>query len=405
MRFTRVLAVGLVAAMAAGLVACGGTKITELSVDPALSLGKGDTYQFEIAYKAKNEEDIAKINEATKNYVLQWASSNELVATVDENGNVTAVDIGDAVITVSVKDHKKLTATCEVTVENKVKSVSAAKSLNLVIGGDSENVKATVNPKDAENYEIRYKSSDEKVATVDKDGNVTAVSQGACCVTTTVVAKETAEVVDEAASSTASSTESKSAESVVSSEAASSEAKDEKAAEEKETVLATATTNVTVTPEGGIDLSKNSKSSTNSTKTTSASKNNTNKGTNSSTATSGSTTPASTTSGSSSNNSGSTSGSSGSFSGGSSSGSSNKGSSSGGSSSGGSSATPATPNPAPAPTPATPNPAPAPAPDPAPEQPSEPEQTPPPASDRDNKPITGDGGTTDGNGGDAEIVE
>ena len=266
MKLKKALAIGMVAALAVSLVACGGTKITELTLDSEKTLNKGDTYQFAISYKAQNETDIEKINEAAKDYVLEWASSNELVATVDENGTVTAIDVGDAVITVSVKNHDKLTASCNITVENRVTGVNVAKSLDLEVGGETGEINATVNPEDAIGYEIRYESSDEKIATVDEKGIVTAVSEGKCTVKTIVVAttatgevEDEKEVVDseavsEAASSgsEANSTDSKansetSPESeAASSESVNSEVEDAENAENEEIVLASAETEVVV---------------------------------------------------------------------------------------------------------------------------------------------------------------
>ena len=131
MKLKKVVAIGIVAAMAVSLVACGGTKITEIEIEPELAMGTGESYQMEVTYKAKNEEDVAKIEEATKDYVLDWSSSNVLVATVDENGIVTALGDGDTVITVSVKDHDKLKATCNVTVESKVTGVDVPSTMNI----------------------------------------------------------------------------------------------------------------------------------------------------------------------------------------------------------------------------------------------------------------------------------
>ena len=265
MKLKKALAIGMVAALAVSLVACGGTKITELTLDSEKTLNKGDTYQFAISYKAQNETDIEKINEAAKDYVLEWASSNELVATVDENGTVTAIDVGDAVITVSVKNHDKLTASCNITVENRVTGVNVAKSLDLEVGGETGEINATVNPEDAIGYEIRYESSDEKIATVDEKGIVTAVSEGKCTVKTIAVAttatgevEDEKEVVDsEAVSEAASESEANSTDSkansktspeseAASSESVNSEVEDAENAENEEIVLASAETEVVV---------------------------------------------------------------------------------------------------------------------------------------------------------------
>ena len=49
---------------------------------------------------------------------LEWISSNDAVATVDANGVVTAVALGDAVITAKLVSNPAITATCNVTVTN-----------------------------------------------------------------------------------------------------------------------------------------------------------------------------------------------------------------------------------------------------------------------------------------------
>lgn len=381
MKLKKALAIGMVAALAVSLVACGGTKITELTLDSEKTLNKGDTYQFAISYKAQNETDIEKINEAAKDYVLEWASSNELVATVDENGTVTAIDVGDAVITVSVKNHDKLTASCNITVENRVTGVNVAKSLDLEVGGETGEINATVNPEDAIGYEIRYESSDEKIATVDEKGIVTAVSEGKCTVKTIVVAatatgkvEDEKEVVDsEAVSEAASESEANSTDSktspeseAASSESVNSEVEDAENAENEEIVLASAETEVVV------KAAKEVKPET--TKPTANKANNT-----------GSTTTTSTTTTPVTNNN-----------------------------------TPAPAAPVATPVPAAPvnpAPAPAPAPDPAPAPAPDPEPAPAPdnSSDgsdivygpgagvgKDNDVTIGGGGTTEGNGGDAE---
>jgi uncharacterized protein YjdB len=47
---------------------------------------------------------------------VTWKSSNTAIATVDQNGKVTAAEVGSAVITVTTNDGSK-TATCSVTVK------------------------------------------------------------------------------------------------------------------------------------------------------------------------------------------------------------------------------------------------------------------------------------------------
>ena len=120
---------------------------------------------------------------------ISWSSSNSGVATVDNNGKVTAVAAGSAVITVTTTDGGK-TATCTVTVTNPavpVQSVSLDKTtLNLNVGENST-LLATVLPANADNKAVTWSSSNTAIATVDASGKVTAVAAGTVTVTNPAV--------------------------------------------------------------------------------------------------------------------------------------------------------------------------------------------------------------------------
>ena len=222
----KLLSVILSAVLALSLAACGGTRITEMSVEPEVTLEKGSEYQLEAIFQASKELDEAKMAEATAALELEWVSSNEEVATVDESGLVTAVDVGEAEITVSVKD-QELSATCKVTVENPVKDIEVPEELEFTVGDEAKKIEAKVLPEDAVGYELRYESSDEKIATVDENGNVTPVAKGECVIKTTVVAAvENAQKAEAAESEAAESeaAESEAAESEAAESAAQSEA-------------------------------------------------------------------------------------------------------------------------------------------------------------------------------------
>ena len=300
------------------------------------------------------------------------------------------------------------------TAEISAQSVEVPEKLELALGGEGEEIKATVNPKEAKGYSIRYESTNDEVATVDENGKVTAVGEGECIVQTIVYAEdkeEAAEVNSEAAESEVA--ESAAESEAVESEAAASEVVKEKAVE-GETVLAVGKTRVIVTPAEGVTLTKSeSAKTTKNTDKKDAAKQETKANTAAPAATSAAptATPAPAATNTSSNNKGS---------------SSNGGSSSGGSSSnkpssGSSNPAPA-PAPAPDPAPVTPDPAPvvpqpeapapepeAPAPEPSNPEPSNPDPEPDPLPPGSNRPdgsdmITG-GGTTEGDAGKGEIIE
>ena len=121
------------------------------------------------------------------NKAVSWKSSDASIASVDNNGKVSAVKAGSATITVTTSDGGK-TATCSVTVTSKtinVTGVTIDKTELELVEGESAQLTATVSPEDASDKSVKWTSSDEKVATVDNAGKVTAVAPGSAKITVT----------------------------------------------------------------------------------------------------------------------------------------------------------------------------------------------------------------------------
>ena len=118
---------------------------------------------------------------------VSWSSSNTSVATVSQNGEVSALKKGTATITVTTKDGGK-TATCKITVEDKVypvESVTLDKSTYEMTVGDNVALKATVNPSNATDKTVSWSSNNTSVATVSQNGVVTAKKKGTAKITVT----------------------------------------------------------------------------------------------------------------------------------------------------------------------------------------------------------------------------
>ena len=116
---------------------------------------------------------------------LKWTSSDKKIAKVDKNGKVTALKAGKVTITCTAADNGEVKATCTVTVKDKaVKSITLdAKKATLKKGKTLQLKVSAIKPQDAVNQKLKWTSSDETVATVDKNGKVTAVGKGTCTVT------------------------------------------------------------------------------------------------------------------------------------------------------------------------------------------------------------------------------
>ncbi|MBQ8503843.1 MAG: Ig-like domain-containing protein [Clostridia bacterium] len=122
--------------------------------------------------------------EEATNKALSWKSSNTKVATVDSNGKVTAVGSGTATITCTTKNMNK-TATCVVTVLRKteVESLSVSGNTTIMYKGRVRQLKAVVGPENATFKDVKWSSSNTKVAKIDKDGKITAVGAGKAVIT------------------------------------------------------------------------------------------------------------------------------------------------------------------------------------------------------------------------------
>ena len=199
-----VLAVIATAAMALSLVGCG-VKVTNISVPDAAALEKGESITLPVnfgtedvpaetpviatgesatAETAAQDEKIAK---AAEKLTLAWTSSDESVATVDETGTVTAIAAGEAEITAAVKD-TEMQDICVITVKVSAKELKVPDTLEVKLNDTDETaIEAKCEPEDASNISFDFASSDEEVATVDKDGKVKVLKAGECDITTTLM--------------------------------------------------------------------------------------------------------------------------------------------------------------------------------------------------------------------------
>lgn len=153
-------------------------KVTGVTLDrQTIDMTEGETTALTATVAPSNATDKS----------VTWSSSSTAVATVDSNGKVTAVKAGEATITVTTKDGGK-SATCKVTVKAATVAVTGVEvdpaELSLV-EGTSATIKATVMPENATDKDVSWTSSSADVATVDRDGKVTAVKAGEATVTVT----------------------------------------------------------------------------------------------------------------------------------------------------------------------------------------------------------------------------
>ena len=180
------LSVAVVAILAGGLVSCEenedkgkGVKVTEVRLNR-------DTLTLKVNESTALVAMVFPDNATDK--TVSWSSSNKDVATVMPNGLVTAISEGATTVVVSTQDGNK-TASCVVIVNNsagteKVSGVQLNKTTLTLEMGEREMLIATVLPNNAADKSVTWETSDDGiVATVDNNGNVTAVSVGKATIT------------------------------------------------------------------------------------------------------------------------------------------------------------------------------------------------------------------------------
>lgn len=164
-RFTLLFA----AAIAALALSCTEEPVEVSSV----SLDKTAVELF-IGGSEKLNATVAPDNAADK--TVSWSSSDQNTVSVDRAGAIKALAVGSATITAKAGSKS---ASCKVTVMPiVVESVKLDRTELKLFKGETAKLTATVRPSDATEAAVTWSSSDDKVAAVDQDGNVTAAGLG-----------------------------------------------------------------------------------------------------------------------------------------------------------------------------------------------------------------------------------
>lgn len=148
-----------------------------LSAD-RLELSPGETFSLSYSLLPKGSSPLDTV----------YSCSDSTVATVSEDGVITALSAGTATITITLENN--VSASLSLLVRSPYIPVSSMNantdSVTLSIGQE-KNLSVTMYPENATDKEERWSSSDPDIATVDSSGNIYAVASGHCIVTVSSV--------------------------------------------------------------------------------------------------------------------------------------------------------------------------------------------------------------------------
>ena len=122
----------------------------------------------------------ASVLPASASQKVTWKSSKKSVVSVSANGKIAGKKRGTAIITATAENGKK--ATCRVTVKKAPKKITTKVSAKTLKKGKTWKMKVNF-PGKAASYQVTFKSSKKKVATVDASGKIKARKKGTAVIT------------------------------------------------------------------------------------------------------------------------------------------------------------------------------------------------------------------------------
>lgn len=161
-------------------------EITNLTLNNQSTFYVGDTYHLSAIYEPVDATDK----------LIVWSSDNNDVVTVSEDGNLVCKKYGTATIKASTS-YDRISKNENILVYDHTTGVELNKKNIEMIVGDATEIIASTLPLNSSDGKVSWYSSNEKVATIDNNGNIIAHQAGNCtitCITTDRNYKETCNV-------------------------------------------------------------------------------------------------------------------------------------------------------------------------------------------------------------------
>ncbi|MGB5989482.1 MAG: Ig-like domain-containing protein [Marinifilaceae bacterium] len=113
-----------------------------------------------------------------------WTCSDNTVASINQNGEITAIGAGNAKIRFTISN--QLSKICELKVLDNIieaKGITLSARNTVIEKGDNKSLIASFNSKDVNSKALFWTSSNDDIATVNQFGEITAINSGTTTIT------------------------------------------------------------------------------------------------------------------------------------------------------------------------------------------------------------------------------
>lgn len=141
-------------------------------IDGAINVTVGDSQKISVTLSPSDATDQ-----------LTWESSNQRIVEIDQDGVLTAKAEGSAKISVTAESG--VSASVDIVVNPPAKTITLDRKEWNGLPGESFNLVASILPVTPINQSVKWKSSDDEIATVDANGDVTAGNPGNAIISAT----------------------------------------------------------------------------------------------------------------------------------------------------------------------------------------------------------------------------
>ena len=137
-----------------------------------------ENFIFKLNVGEEKATRIKILPELASNKKVEYSSTNKDICTIDENGVVTGIAFGSAIVIVKTEENDLYSMLIVKVEEKRVTGIEFPETEIELTVGETKQMKAIIIPDGAEDRLVEYSSSNPEIVTIDPNGNVKAIKEG-----------------------------------------------------------------------------------------------------------------------------------------------------------------------------------------------------------------------------------